>query len=109
MLNGRFLGLVMTFDSDWKQFSPTRLLLEDLFAWSSLHGITIFDFTIGDESYKIEYADRTLSLYQTNMHVSIIGKLYRAVKTTKSIPSILFMSAARRTIWKFRKDTGKDD
>ena len=85
IFNGRFLALVSTFEGgDWERFSPGRLLLEDVLKWSSSNGITIFDFGIGDESYKLVYSDQKLSLCQVNIPVTIVGKAYQAGRTTKT-------------------------
>jgi CelD/BcsL family acetyltransferase involved in cellulose biosynthesis len=68
----------MSFEGgEWKRFSPGRLLLEDLLKWNFTNRTSIFDFGIGNESYKIAYADETLRLYQANIAVTIIGRTYQ--------------------------------
>jgi CelD/BcsL family acetyltransferase involved in cellulose biosynthesis len=81
--NGRFIGIVMSFESgdEWKRFSPGRLLLEDLLKWNFTNGTSIFDFGIGDESYKVAYTDETLPLYEANIAVTAIGRVYQIGKT----------------------------
>jgi CelD/BcsL family acetyltransferase involved in cellulose biosynthesis len=81
----RFLWLVTTFEGgEWKHFSPGRILLEYLLEWSFSNGITIFDFGIGDESYKLGYCDQKVVLYQASIPVTAIGKAYQAGRNTKT-------------------------
>jgi CelD/BcsL family acetyltransferase involved in cellulose biosynthesis len=83
--SGRFIGIVMSFESDeWKRFSPGRLLLEDLLKWNFTNGTSIFDFGIGDESYKVAYTDETLPLYEANIAVTAIGRVYQIGNKTKT-------------------------
>ena len=85
ILHGRFLALVSTFEGgEWKRFSPGRLLLEDVLEWSSSNGITVFDFGLGDESYKLVYSNQTLALHYANIPVTAVGKAYQAGRNTKA-------------------------
>ena len=83
IFNKRFLWLVTTFEGgEWKRCSPGRLLLEDLLEWSFSNGITIFDFGLGDESYKLAYSDQKIALYQVNMPATIVGQAYQVGRNT---------------------------
>jgi CelD/BcsL family acetyltransferase involved in cellulose biosynthesis len=83
--NKRFLGIVMSFEGGkWRSFSPGRILLEDLLKWNFTNGTAIFDFGIGDESYKVAYTDQTLALYQATIPTTVAGKAYHAVRNTKA-------------------------
>jgi len=76
--NGRFVGIVMSYEGgEWKRFSPGRLLLEDLLKWNFTNRTSIFDFGIGNESYKFAYVDETLHFYQANIAVTTIGRTYQ--------------------------------
>ena len=57
-----FQLLATGFDPAWKNWSPGLLLLEDLVGRTERDGVRIFDFTIGDEAYKLDFAveDRPL-------------------------------------------------
>lgn len=82
--NGRFVGIVMSFEAgEWKSFSPGRLLLEDLLKWNFSNGTAVFDFSIGDESYKVAYTDQTLVLYQAHIPVTLVGKAYQIGRNTR--------------------------
>ncbi len=83
--NKRFFGIVMSFEGgEWRSFSPGRLLLEDLLKWNFTNGTTVFDFGIGDESYKVAYTDQTLVLYQAIIPATAIGKAYQVGRNTKA-------------------------
>jgi CelD/BcsL family acetyltransferase involved in cellulose biosynthesis len=99
--NGRFIGIVMSFEGgEWRKFSPGRVLLEELLKWIFTNGISVFDFGIGDESYKVAYTDETLPLYQGTIPVTAVGKFYQFAKTTKVWRFL--SAAARRAIKRFR-------
>ncbi len=44
-------------------YSPGRHLMYHLMQWSIDHDITTFDFTIGDETFKRQWCERTIDLY----------------------------------------------
>ena len=102
IFNKRFLWLVTTFEGgQWKRFSPGRILLEHLLEWSFANGITMFDFGIGDEGYKLAYSDQKILLYQVNVPVTLIGKAYQVGRNTKA--SRFMRSMAKRMMRTYRK------
>jgi CelD/BcsL family acetyltransferase involved in cellulose biosynthesis len=50
-------------EGPWMRYSPGRLQLFELFEWCFENGVTVFDFTIGDEPYKKDWCDREMPLY----------------------------------------------
>jgi CelD/BcsL family acetyltransferase involved in cellulose biosynthesis len=50
-------------DGDVSRFGPGAAHLRDLLSHALARGCRFFDFTIGDERYKLEWSDRTLNLY----------------------------------------------
>ena len=97
----RFIFFVTTFESgEWAHFSPGRLLLEDLLERSFANGMTIFDFTVGDESYKLEYSDQKLMLHQVSIPVTVMGKAYQFGLKTKAWR--LLRPIVKRAIGKMR-------
>ena len=50
-------------DGDVARFGPGAAHLRDLLSHAITLGCRTFDFTIGDERYKLEWSDRTLNLY----------------------------------------------
>ncbi|MFT4115689.1 GNAT family N-acetyltransferase [Bradyrhizobium sp.] len=82
---GRFIGIVMSFEGgEWRRFSAGRLLLEDLLKWNFENHTSVFDFGIGDESYKTTYTDRSIELHQARIPVTTIGKAYEFGKDTRA-------------------------
>jgi CelD/BcsL family acetyltransferase involved in cellulose biosynthesis len=85
IFNKRFLWMVTTFEGgEWRRFSAGRILLEHLLEWCFSHGMAIFDFGWGDESYKIGYSDQVVALYRLNIPVTLVGKAYQAGRNTKA-------------------------
>jgi D-aspartate ligase len=72
-------------DSEVAHYGPGALHLRELMA----HAITLrmqrFDFTIGDEPYKLEWSDTVLKLYD-----------YAATRTWRGLPARWFSSGRRR-------------
>ena len=60
-------------DGKWRRHSPSWLLLEELVNWASHNGITIFDFGIGDESYKLKWQETELPLWSAIHPNSLLG------------------------------------
>jgi CelD/BcsL family acetyltransferase involved in cellulose biosynthesis len=73
----RFYYLMPSFEGGpWAKYSPGRLLQEHLIKWCFDSGIKIFDFTVGDDSYKYNWADKEMKLYEYYEPVSLKGKQY---------------------------------
>jgi CelD/BcsL family acetyltransferase involved in cellulose biosynthesis len=85
LVKRRFIGIVMTFEGgEWKRFSPGKLLLEDLLNWCFDNGVHIFDFGVGDETYKVAYTDQTLPLYRGTIAITIAGKAHVFVRNSRT-------------------------
>ena len=73
----RFYHLLPTFEQcKFTKYSPGNLLLWNLLDWCTENNIEIYDFTIGDESYKSHWCDKELKLYDFYSSNTIIGKFY---------------------------------
>lgn len=61
----QFFYLMPTFNHDdkWKKFSLGRIHLERLINWAIDNRIKKFDFTIGGESYKSNWCDSEMAIY----------------------------------------------
>ncbi len=75
------------------QYGPGALHLRELMAHAIRLGLKRFDFTIGDEPYKLEWSDTDLKLYD-----------YSATVTWRGLPARA-SSAMRRRIKRFIKQT----
>lgn len=82
--NGRFYYYMPSYSGGtWSKFSPGRLLLFHLFQWCLENGIEVFDFTIGDESYKDDWCDEQMSLYEFIEGRTWKGKCYGAYRVAR--------------------------
>ena len=94
--------------------SPGSILLHNMMAWSIEQGLTSFDFTIGDEQYKTEWAEHTQKLGYALYPLSARGKvavaltrLARAVKAAiKARPALARRAVACERL--LRRLTGAD-
>jgi len=76
---GRFYGLIQSSDfENYRMYSPGNHLLVEVIRWCCENGISLFDFSIGSESYKERWADNEEQLYQHWQAVSVTGKLVMA-------------------------------
>ncbi|HEX4192313.1 MAG TPA: GNAT family N-acetyltransferase [Stellaceae bacterium] len=76
---GRYYILMPTFeDGVWAKYSAGRLLIESLIDWAIAQRLDIFDFTIGDESYKRSWADTEMPLFELRAARSRKGALLLA-------------------------------
>jgi len=104
LANRRFIGIVMTFEAGaWKRLSPGRILLEDLLKWNFERGNSVFDFGLGDETYKLAYADQTLALCQAAIPVNMIGKIYHSGRRTRAWRLV---KRVQRSLWPKLQDFG---
>jgi len=90
----RFYYLMTSFEGgSWRKYSPGRLLLEHLIEWCFDSGIKVFDFTVGDDSYKYNWADKEMKLYDYHEPVNLKGKKYilftKIRKNIKKYPFVL--------------------
>ena len=80
-------------DGELSHYGPGALHLRELMAHAIRLGLKRFDFTIGDEPYKLEWSDTYLQLYD-----------YAAPATWRGL-SAFCSSSARRRIKRFIKQT----
>jgi CelD/BcsL family acetyltransferase involved in cellulose biosynthesis len=80
-------------DGEVSRFGPGAAHLRDLLCYAVERGLHCFDFTIGDERYKLEWSERSLRLYDLMVPVTARGwpvaalargrrRLKRAIKQT---------------------------
>jgi CelD/BcsL family acetyltransferase involved in cellulose biosynthesis len=60
-------------DGDLARFGPGAAHLRDLLGYAIERGLRCFDFTIGDEPYKMEWSEGTLKLYDLVVPASLRG------------------------------------
>ncbi len=81
------------YDNELTRYGPGTLHLRELLAYAIARGLRLFDFTIGDEQYKLEWSDLRLKLYD-----------YSTAATWRGRPASL-VSNARRRAKRFIKQT----
>jgi len=72
-------------DSEVAHYGPGALHLRELLAYAIKHGLKCFDFTIGDEQYKLDWCDTVLKLYD-----------YTATTKWRGLPARVASSVQRR-------------
>ena len=80
-------------DGALTRYGPGTLHLRELLAYAIERGLRLFDFTIGDEHYKLEWSDLRMTLYD-----------YSMAATWRGWPANL-LSIARRRAKRFIKQT----
>jgi CelD/BcsL family acetyltransferase involved in cellulose biosynthesis len=80
-------------DGQLTRYGPGTLHLRELLAHAIGMGLRLFDFTIGDEHYKLEWSDLRLKLYD-----------YTAAATWRGLPAS-FASILRHRLKRFIKQT----
>jgi CelD/BcsL family acetyltransferase involved in cellulose biosynthesis len=75
----RFYYLMPGYEAgSWARYSAGRLLLEDLVRRCIGEGVRVFDLTVGDETYKRDWADHTLLLYEYLRPGTLRGSVFVA-------------------------------
>jgi CelD/BcsL family acetyltransferase involved in cellulose biosynthesis len=80
-------------DTEASRYGPGVLHLRELMAYAIGRGLRRFDFTIGDERYKLEWSDTDVALWDLT-----------AAATWRGVPAMLW-SRARRRLKRFIKQT----
>lgn len=70
-----FQLLATGFDPAWKNWSPGLVMIEDLIAATRADGVTLFDFTVGDETYKAGFAPEDRPLADLFVAFTLKGRL----------------------------------
>ena len=80
-------------DGEPARFGPGTVHLRELLAYAIQRGLRRFDFTIGDENYKLEWSDLRLKLYDYSTAASLRGWPWHSA------------SVVRRRVKRFIKQT----
>lgn len=71
-----FQLLVVAHDGAFKNWSPGLLAIESSIAHLCARGVTVYDFTIGDEPYKLDFGVETEKLWDLQSALTLKGRLY---------------------------------
>jgi len=80
------------------RFGPGVAHLHDLMAYAMEHGCEVFDFTIGDESYKSEWSEVTIALHNHRRATSALGSVH--VAATEAGARVKRMIKQNPTLWR---------
>lgn len=77
---------ITTYDANWGQFSPGKVLISKIAAWAFEHGRN-FDFRIGATPYKQSWSNAERNVVSLSKSCTMLGMLpilkLRAIKTLK--------------------------
>jgi CelD/BcsL family acetyltransferase involved in cellulose biosynthesis len=92
----RFYFLVVGWQGgDWRKYSPGLLLTDALVRHAAAQKLNSFDFTTGDEPYKLEWADTPLVMRSLEQAETLLGHAVLAARKTRR----LAYSRLRRIGW----------
>jgi CelD/BcsL family acetyltransferase involved in cellulose biosynthesis len=103
----RFYHLLPTYSyNEYTRFSPGNILLRKLFEWCIQNGIEVYDFTAGDESYKLLWSDHELELFDYYKARNLKGWIYvfpvrlakKLKRSIKKQPRILRLALKTRAL-----------
>lgn len=82
MHGGRYYLILSSYgEGEAAKFGPGRALLHELLQYAIAHRFAVFDFTIGDEPYKLDWSDERLVLHDHLAAVTLRGQAAVAVGT----------------------------
>lgn len=81
--HGRILMLAVAYDLHFSNWAPGLLTLESCMEKAAELGLTVFDLTIGDETYKTVFGVDTVELREFQLPLSLRGRLTLAVVNMK--------------------------
>ncbi len=82
MHGGRYYLILSSYgDGEAAKFGPGRALLHELLQYAIAQRFAVFDFTIGDEPYKLDWSDERLVLHDHLAAVTLRGHAAVAVGT----------------------------
>lgn len=76
-----FQLLVVAHDGDFKNWSPGLLAIESSIALLCARGVTVYDFTIGDEPYKMDFGVEVEKLYELQTALTLKGMIYLRLRS----------------------------
>jgi len=75
--NGWLTGLYSGYEEgEWERLSVGNLLRNEIIEWCFTQGIQVFDFSVGDEPYKLAWCDERTALSEYLATNSALGRTY---------------------------------
>src|SRR5690606_32769370 len=73
----RYYWILPTYEAGaWLKYSCGSVLQLSTLEWAHQQGFSVFDFTVGDESYKLQWTNEHLPLYRWQRARTLKGRLY---------------------------------
>jgi len=79
-----FYGVLTAYTrGQWARYSCGNLHIQMLLRWAIEHGLTRFDFGIGDENYKMFWCDQHVELHDTRRITSLKGHAHATLSNVR--------------------------
>ncbi len=78
MFRGCFYQFVVSYDDEFSRFGPGTAQLQECIRYAISEGMHLYDFTIGDEPFKLEWSDEKLVLHDHVASAGLLGHLSAA-------------------------------
>ena len=80
----RFYLLLIGWEADgWRRFSTGRLMTETLLRQAFDDGLRVFDFTVGEEAYKDDWANALMPLVRYDEAITARGRFATVLMTAR--------------------------
>ncbi len=76
LFNNRLYWLMPTFNKSYRNYSPGRILMEEVIRWCCNNNIRYFDFCLGDEPYKSDWTDTKMRLHRYLKPLTFKGLIF---------------------------------
>ena len=79
VFKGRYYYVMASYvQNELSRYAPGTLQLNKIIKWAAENNIDVFDFTIGDERYKLSWADNSIDLHDHLSANSLLGLIFVA-------------------------------
>jgi CelD/BcsL family acetyltransferase involved in cellulose biosynthesis len=80
---GRFYYIFPAYDAAYARYRPGHLLLNYLVDQTTEQSFETFDLGVGDEGYKISWANERIALYDHQRAITTVGQLYLQMRRVR--------------------------
>lgn len=78
LFNGSYYHLLASYDDEWYRFSPGGAHIRHVMQYAIQQKCRTFDFTLGDETYKLEWCNNRIVLYDHIAPATLLGSILAA-------------------------------
>lgn len=100
---GRYYDLLSSYDRGFARLSPGGIWLFHNLDWCLTNGVTIYDFSIGDEEYKTEWSEHRMAVYTNVQPLNARGRLFASrMRGRAAVGAVLKrIPGARKAVHRF--------